>query len=131
MFSKLSTNKPLIKESKVVELQKTNLVKSTTTNTTKVGNTILSIEGRDYTLDILYPITVENFMNELKENGNIDYTYKTYTGMGKLIDSINGKKNEGGEYWTYYVNGEEAIVGISNYLLNPGDVVSWKYGKEL
>ena len=41
----------------------------------------------------------------------------------------NHDENSNEEGWIYYVNGKEAAVGISNYKINPGDTVSWKYEK--
>ena len=46
--------------------------------------------------------------------------------MGKFIESINDLKN-GEKNWIYYVNGEKANIGVSNYKIKSGDVVSWKY----
>ncbi len=49
--------------------------------------------------------------------------------MGEFITSINGVKNSNTQSWIYYVNGVEAQVGVSNYKINTGDIVSWKYEK--
>ncbi len=56
---------------------------------------------------------------------------KEYTGMGKFVEEINGIKNNPttNEYWGYYVNGESAQVGASNYILKQGDKIEWKYAK--
>jgi len=62
------------------------------------------------------------------KEGKIDFKDKTYSGMGKLIEEINGISN-GDKYWIYYVNGQKANIGISNYKIKAGDVVSWKYEK--
>jgi hypothetical protein len=49
--------------------------------------------------------------------------YKSY-----LIEAINGIENgENNMYWQYYVNGEYANVGCSNYLLKDNDVVIWRF----
>ena len=68
-------------------------------------------------------------MSQLRNEGKINFTEKNYAGMGKFIETINGVKGNGGQNWIYYVNGKEAQVGVSNYKINPGDVVSWKYEK--
>ncbi len=73
--------------------------------------------------------TVYDFMDQLREEGKITFTEKTYAGMGKFISSINGIKGNGEQNWIYSVNGKEAQVGVSNYKINPGDVVSWRYEK--
>jgi hypothetical protein len=72
---------------------------------------------------------VYDFMNRLRSEGKITFTEKNYIGMGKFIDSINGVKNNQNQSWIYYVNGVEASVGVSNYKIKVGDIVSWKYEK--
>ena len=71
--------------------------------------------------------TVYELMDSLRKENKISFTEKTYSGMGKFIDSINGISGNGRENWIYFVNGEIASMGVSNYKLKPGDVVSWKY----
>ena len=73
--------------------------------------------------------TVYDFMKQLRDEGKINFTEKNYTGMGKFIVSINGVKGDGERNWIYYVNGKEAQVGVSNYKIKSGDIVSWKYEK--
>ena len=67
-------------------------------------------------------------MEKLKSEGKINFVEKNYTGMGKFIESINGIKN-GEKNWIYYVNGQKANIGVSNYKIKNGDIVSWKYEK--
>jgi len=65
-------------------------------------------------------------MNQMQNESKIAFKDKTYAGMGKFIEEINGKKN-GEKNWIYYVNNIKANIGISNYKIKSGDVVSWKY----
>ena len=90
---------------------------------------ILEIEEKKYETDIEKEISVYEFMERLKQEEKITFKDKTYTGMGKLIEEINGSKNDGNKYWIYSVNGKKAQVGVSNYKIKAGDVVSWKYEK--
>ena len=73
--------------------------------------------------------SVYDFMSKLRSEGKIDFTEKNYTGMGKFIETINGVRGNGTENWIYYVNGIKAQVGVSNYKINKGDIISWKYEK--
>lgn len=73
--------------------------------------------------------SVFDFMGKLQNEGKINFTEKNYIGMGEFIDSINGIQNNSNRSWIYYVNDKKATIGVSNYKLNPGDVVSWKYEK--
>jgi Domain of unknown function (DUF4430) len=75
------------------------------------------------------PESVYDFMQKLQNESKIAFQEKTYAGMGKFIESINGIKNSGDKNWIYYVNGEKANIGVSNYKINIGDIVSWKYEK--
>jgi len=93
------------------------------------GQAILEINGTKYESEAEGQISVYDFMNKLRDEGKIEFTEKNYTGMGKFIISINGTKGNGEQNWIYYVNGIEAQVGVSNYKIKAGDIVSWKYEK--
>ena len=88
--------------------------------------TTLEIDGIKYETEITENETVYEFMEKLRNEGKIDFKEKTYVGMGKFIEEINGVKGNGNKYWIYYVNNKKAEVGVSNYKLKSGDVVSWK-----
>lgn len=95
-----------------------------------VKNTItLEINGIKYESKISEEISVYDFMDKLRTEEKIDFKEKNYSGMGKFIEEINGIKN-GEKYWIYYVNGEKATIGVSNYKINEGDIISWKYEKD-
>lgn len=95
----------------------------------QITKTVLEINGVSYEDNISGKISVYDFMSQLRKEGKINFTEKNYIGMGEFIVSINGVKNDSNMGWIYYVNDKEASVGISNYKINPGDVVSWKYEK--
>ena len=65
-------------------------------------------------------------MTQLQNESKITFKTETYTGMGEFVEEINGVKN-GNKNWIYYVNNKKAEIGVSNYKINPGDIVSWKY----
>ena len=94
------------------------------------GGGLITLEINDvkYESKISEPITVYNFMKKLQDEKKISFKDKTYTGMGEFVEEINGIKN-GEKNWIYYVNNKKAEVGISNYKINNGDIVSWKYEK--
>ena len=54
---------------------------------------------------------------------------KSHAQANKFIDELNGTKNSEDKNWIYYVNNKKANIGISNYKINQGDIVSWKYEK--
>ncbi|MDE2399960.1 MAG: DUF4430 domain-containing protein [Patescibacteria group bacterium] len=96
---------------------------------TQLKTADIEVNGVKYQTEISQNTSVYDFMDKLRTEGKINFEDKTYVGMGKFIESINGIKNTGDKSWIYYVNGKEAQIGVSNYKMNPGDVVSWKYEK--
>jgi len=83
----------------------------------------------NYTATIPGSLTVYDFMSKLRNEGKINFTEKNYVGMGKFIETINGVSGNGEKNWIYYVNNKKATVGVSNYKIKKGDIVSWKYEK--
>ena len=98
-------------------------------NQTQTIKAIFEVENIKYETEITADETVYDMMDNLKQAGKINFKEKIYLGMGKFIEEINGIKANEGKYWIYYVNGKKAQVGVSNYKLKSGDVVSWKYEK--
>jgi hypothetical protein len=90
-------------------------------------NATLEINNSKYEAEIKGATSVYDFMQELQKEGKINFEDKTYSGMGKLIEEIDGIKNSRDKNWIYYVNGKEAEIGVSNYNIKPGDIISWKY----
>ena len=99
-------------------------LKETETTYQKIQKTYIELKN-DYEDEI----SVYDFMTHLKNEEKITFTDKTYTGMWKFIDSINDIQGNGAQNWIYYVNGKKAEVGVSNYKINKGDIVSWRYEK--
>jgi len=95
----------------------------------KANQAFLEINEKKLETIITEKENVYDFMVELQKEGKINFKDKTYSGMGKLIEEINGIKNSGDKNWIYYVNGKKADVGVSNYKISEGDIVSWKYEK--
>jgi hypothetical protein len=63
---------------------------------------------------------------ENKNANNFSFNYKNYPSLGIFINEINGQKAGSGKYWIYSVNGKEATVGISNFILKDGDIINWE-----
>lgn len=94
-----------------------------------------AIEATLYVLGNVYPAyiapesTVFDLMIKLQENG-LAFTYTDFgSHMGIFIDSINGRVSDTKKnlYWIYYINGVEAKIGVSNYIIQPNDIIEWKY----
>ena len=111
------------------------LTKNTTKNISQtpeaVQKHILYVGEKKYEIAVPENSTVYDLMNSLKQRGDIGFKGQTSTGLGFFVEEINGIKNSANNntYWIYYINGKTAGVGISNYILKPNDIISWKYEK--
>ncbi len=103
------------------------LIKEKVVKDETINSATLEINEEKYKNQINENSTVADFMDKLKTEGKITFEEKKYSGMGKFIESINGIKNNGEKNWIYYVNNKKANIGISNYKINNGDIISWKY----
>ena len=83
---------------------------------------------KSYKVNIEGGENVYEVMNNLKndKNNNFDFKYREYSSLGIFIKEINGVKDGGGKYWFYYINGVEASMGVSNYIIKKGETISWK-----
>lgn len=111
--------------------QNTNFISAispTPVQTEKANQAFLEIDGKKLETTIAEKENVYDFMTKLQTEGKINFKEKTYPGMGKFIEEINGLKN-GDKNWIYYINGVKANIGVSNYKINRGDIISWKYEK--
>jgi len=92
---------------------------------------VMLINGVKYEAEVKAGASAYDLMNELKQNGKISFSGKNYSGLGFFVEEINGLKNNPlAENWIYYVNGNPAPVGISNYLIKNDDVLEWRYEKK-
>lgn len=87
------------------------------------------IEDKEYEINVKPSISAYESMNTLRELGKISFSTKVFSGLGQFVEEINGIKNSPntGFYWTFYINNQEAKIGISNYIIKPNDLITWKY----
>lgn len=73
--------------------------------------------------------TVYDAMEVLNQEKKLVVVFKTFAGMGAMVETIDGVANDtaANKFWLYYINGQSAQVGISSYVLQPKDVIEWKY----
>ncbi len=79
-------------------------------------------------------VTTGETMLQLLENqskaATLNFTTKSYAGLGKIVETIGRKTNgEDGKYWQYWVNNQYVPVGAESYVIKPGDVTMWKFIK--
>lgn len=76
--------------------------------------------------------TVFEMLKKITEENNLEFSYKDYGGeLGAFVESINNMANNPkfDRFWQYWINNQYAQVGASQYQLQSGDVVEWKYTK--
>lgn len=85
----------------------------------KIGEAVFEVEH-------ISGMTVYDAMKVLQQKNKILFEGKEYMGLGFFVTSVNSLKNGNGKYLMYYINGQEASVGVSSYVLQEGDIIEWK-----
>ncbi|HAQ02307.1 hypothetical protein A2467_01825 [Candidatus Nomurabacteria bacterium RIFOXYC2_FULL_36_8] len=89
-----------------------------------------SVLDKKYEVETREGASVFEMMKTLEEKSTppdtFSFKYKEVSGLGSFITEINGVKGAPGEYWMYYVNDKLASIGVSQYILKEGDIISWK-----
>lgn len=71
-----------------------------------------------------------DLVKQVAEENNIGLKYKDYGGeLGIFIEAIGGVENNIEQWWQYWVNGNYSVVGAGSYLLQPGDLIEFKFVK--
>ncbi len=70
--------------------------------------------------------TLYDALTEARDNGKISLVTKNYPGLGFYVTDIGSLHEVSGKHLIYYVNGKEATVGVSLYVLKDGDTIEWK-----
>jgi len=83
-----------------------------------------SLYSRDWQANLSLLAVTKN----LAEENNLAFEIKDYAEMGVLItqigDKINGQDNK---YWQYWVNQQQPLISADKYILQPQDIVEWKF----
>ncbi len=92
----------------------------------------LIISDTPYQIQASLNSTAYQVMDKLRQENKISFSTKNFSGLGYFVQEINGIKNSPstGFYWTFYINNQEAKVGISNYKIKPSDTLTWKFEKK-
>jgi hypothetical protein len=70
--------------------------------------------------------TLIQALTDARTGGTLQFTGKEYPDLGFFVTSIGSLKAGDGKNLLYYINGKEATVGVSTYVLASGDVIEWK-----
>jgi len=85
-------------------------------------------ESKTYYGNIIEGENVFTYMKNLQEQ-NKDFTFSySESQYGIFVNSINGYSAniDNKEFWELLVNGEVSQVGIADYVIKSGDVLSWQ-----
>ncbi|MBI2436323.1 MAG: DUF4430 domain-containing protein [Candidatus Magasanikbacteria bacterium] len=95
--------------------------------------TTLIVNGETYTQPFIIGKTIYEFMKilALSPIKYFNFSTKEYGGIGHFVQEINGLEENVKDkmYWIYYINGQPAQIGISDYIIQQGDIIEWKYEK--
>lgn len=90
-----------------------------------------SVEERvpqsSYTIPVTSTGTVLEVMSAFATSSDFEFSGRNFSGLGLLIEEIEGVGNKGGFYWTLFINNELSERGVSSAHVSPGDVVEWRY----
>lgn len=91
----------------------------------------LAVQGKTYSFSVPAGSSVYDMMRQAQDQALLMFNAKDFKGLGKFIDEINTIKNSDTDkmYWVYYLNGQSATEGVSQYKLKAGDVIKWEYEK--
>ncbi|MBI2098684.1 MAG: DUF4430 domain-containing protein [Candidatus Wildermuthbacteria bacterium] len=89
--------------------------------------------GQEYEVWLPEGATAYDLMASAAESSEFEFRGRNFWEMGFFVEEINGIVQDRKEkmYWIYYINGEKALVGVSQYVIQTNDVIEWKYEKEI
>lgn len=86
----------------------------------------LIVSGEEFVIQSTGQTTVYDAMNSLTAEGKMTFEGKNYPGLGFFVTQINSLQSGDGKNLMYYINGVEASVGVSSYIVQEGDIIEWK-----
>ncbi|MDP2664669.1 MAG: DUF4430 domain-containing protein [bacterium] len=90
----------------------------------------LIVEETKYELKVAPGSSAYHVLEAAKEQG-LSFKGREFPGMGFFVEEVNGKAESSrqGMYWIYSINNKKAEVGVSIYIIQPNDVITWSYEK--
>lgn len=90
---------------------------------------VLQVEQESFWAEIPEGSTAYDLMVLVSKQSDFTFHGRNFPGLGFFVDEIQEKKEnqKEGIHWIYSINGKVAIVGVSSYIIQPNDVISWNY----
>jgi len=81
-----------------------------------------------FTLPFSVSSTPFSLLNDTVQTNNWEISTRQYD-FGIFVQSLLGKPSTADMSWIYFINGKSGSVAADKALLQPADVVEWKYTK--
>jgi len=117
---------PIEKNYQTIDIKKNIESKPKSLVLTKGSKVSLEVLEQKYQIEIQDGASVFEAMQQLEKDNSFNFKYRQTLGLGAFVYNINNIEGSPGKYWLYYVNGIKSPVGISNYILKAGDIISWR-----
>ena len=87
-----------------------------------------AIDYQSLSLAISASTTAFDLLLQASQQLNLDVESKSYDDLGIFIEAIGEQKNgQDNKYWLYYINGEMPMIASDKYLVQPGDLIEFKF----
>lgn len=94
------------------------------------ANFIVRADGHEdrFRVAIVLGRPLYNAMAELRARGQFSFAARPYEGLGYFVYEVGGirERPQDGFYWTLFINGKKSPVGISSYVPQNGDSITWE-----
>jgi len=90
------------------------------------GHVQLAAGEIDVALQFMTGESLYDVFKNAQDNGLLEFSGRKYPGLGFFITSIGTLREGNGKNLMYFINGEEASVGVSVYVPHDGDVITWE-----
>ena len=121
---------------KPLELQKSGVENGSGPQTQTPKNKIVEKKND---INVNFKISTENFSLSVPENSSVlealvlaqqekltTFSGKEYPALGFFVSDSGSLHSGDSNYLIYYINEQEASVGVSSYELKDGDTIEWK-----
>jgi hypothetical protein len=88
---------------------------------------VVEVGDERYPIAVAQGTTALGAMEVAQRETAFDFAGTAYEGLGFFVQEVNGTASTTDHFWIYYINGEEAQVGVSDYIVQEGDVITWLY----